>query len=628
MTELKTIRLTMSQALVRFLANQYIELDGKKQKFVHGVFGIFGHGNVTGVGIALEEHPEYLTYHRIMNEQGGALAALGAAKHLNRLGCFATLSSIGPGATNMITAAAAASVDRIPLLLLAGDIFADRQPDPVLQQIENPADPNLVANDCFKPVCKYWDRIMRPEQLMTAGINAMRVLTDPAETGAVCLCLPQDVQCEAYDYPEDFFKERIYRIDRRPISPESLKIVVDKIKTKKQPLIIAGGGVHYSFATKELKKFVEMTGIPVALTNAGKCVLRAEQPQNLGGMGVMGTLAANKIAKDADLIIAIGTRLMDFTTISKAAFLNPQVEIIGINICNYDAYKMEAIPIVADAKEALKSITEELKKIGYKVEEAYSKRITSLRAEWDKEVDRLYAIKPNPGERYLPQTAVIGVLNNFLGENDVIINAAGSVPGDLQRLWRCKGLKTYNVEYGYSTMGYEIPCGMAIKMVDPARDVYVIIGDGSYLMMHSEIVTSLMENKKFVILCFDSEGFNSINNLSTGQGSDGFGNELRDRDAKTGLLKGDFHLIDFAANARSYGATAFTVNSLEELQDALQKAKSEPKTTLIHLKIKRGSNSGGYESWWRVGVSEVSPLPKVQAARKKMDELMKTARKY
>ncbi len=628
MSSKKKVRCTVAQALVRFFGNQYIEIDGKKRRFVLGMFGIFGHGNVSGLAQALEQNPEYLKYYRVQNEQGGVLAAIAAAKHLNRLGCFAVTSSIGPGATNMITGAATATVNRIPVLLLPADIFADRQPDPVLQQIEQPCDPNAVANDCFKPVCRYWDRISRPEQLMTSAINAMRVLTDPVDTGAVCLCLPQDVQCEAYDYPYEFFKERVHRIDRRPVSKEKLKIVVEKIRSKKRPLMIAGGGVHYSLATEQLREFVEATGIPVAFTQAGKSALRWTVPQNLGGMGVTGTLAANRIAKEADLVIAVGTRLMDFTTISKSAFQNPDVELLAINVSNFDAYKMEAIPILADAKEALISLTEELKRCGYHVDKAYEEEYTRLVAEWNREVDGLFSCKPEDGSQYLPQPAVIGLLNEFLGEDDVIVNAAGSVPGDLHRLWRSKGPKTYHVEYGYSCMGYEIAGGLGIKLVDPARNVFVIVGDGSYLMLHTEIVTSLMEDKKLIILCFDSEGFNSINSLSRSLGSEGFGNELRDRDPESGLLNGPFHQIDFAANARSYGAIAYKVNSLEELRECLKKAKQESETTLIHIKIKRFSQTKNYESWWRLGVSEVSYMPKVQEAHRKMEELVKTAREY
>lgn len=628
MSSQKTIRLTMAQALVRFLHRQYIEIDDQRHKFVRGIFGIFGHGNVTGIGQALEEHPEFLKYYRVQNEQGGVHAAVGAAKHLNRLGCFAVTSSIGPGATNMITGAALATANRIPVLLLPGDVFADRQPDPVLQQIEQPHDLNLVANDCFKPVCKFWDRINRPEQLMTAAINAMRVLTDPAETGAVCLALPQDVQAEAYDYPLDFFQERVHRIDRRPISPASLELVVEKIKAKERPLLVVGGGVHYSLATGALRAFVEQTGIPVALTNAARDALPWDHPQNLGGMGVMGSAAANLVARDADLILAVGTRLMDFTTISKAAFQNPHVELVALNVLNFDAYKMDALPVLADAREALTSLARELETSQYTVAAEYREEYGKLAREWHAEVDRVCSRQPEADSAYLPQPTVLRALNEFMDDTAVVINAAGSVPGDLQRLWRAVDPKTYHVEYGYSCMGYEIPAGLGIKLVDPNREVYVIIGDGSYLMLHTEIVTSLMEGKKLVVLCFDSEGFNSINNLSTSMGSAGFGNELRDRDPDSGLLQGPFHEIDFAANARSYGAVAHAVTSLAELDEALQAAKAEARTTLIHVKIERFSQSGGYASWWRVGVAETSSMEKVQAARADMDEKVETARKY
>ncbi len=625
-----TIRLTMAQALIRFLSQQYIEIDGKKQKFMRGIFGIFGHGEVTGVGQALEQNPEYLKYYRIQNEQAGVHTAIGAAKHLNRLGCFAVTSSIGPGATNMITGAATAATNRIPVLLLPGDIFADRQPDPVLQQVETPQNPTQVANDAFKPICRFWDRITRPEQLMSSAINAMRVLTDPVETGPVCICLPQDVQTEAYDYPEEFFRERVHRIDRRPISKKSLEIVLNKIKEKKRPLVIAGGGVHYSLATKELEEFAEHTKIPIAFTNAGKSALRWDHPQNVGGMGVMGSKVANVLAKKADLVIALGTRLMDFTTISKGAFQNPEVEILGVNVANFDAYKMDAIPILADAKRALESLNAIFSESPYEVNDSYQKEISNLVKEWNKEVDRVRTIQPEKGSKFLPQPAVIGVLNDFMDRNDVMVNAAGSTPGDLQRTWRSKSPKTYHVEYGNSCMGYEIAAGLGIKYVDPEAEVYVIQGDGGYLMMHTEIVTSLMEQTKIIILLFDSEGFNSISNLQEGMGSDGFGCDLRDRNPETGLTdrQGPIRKIDYAANARSYGAAAYSVSSTDELKSALQKAKEEDKTTLIHIKIKRWSQTGGYESWWRVGVSETSEMSKVQEARKEMEKNVGTAKKY
>ncbi len=624
----KTIKLTTAQALVKFLANQYVEIDGEKHQFIRGIFGIFGHGQVCGIGQALEQNPDLLKYYRIQNEQAGVHTAIGAAKHLNRLGCFAVTSSIGPGATNMITGAACATSNRIPVLLLPGDIFADRQPDPVLQQIEQSYNLNIVANDAFKPVCKFWDRITRPEQLMTSLINAMRVLTDPAETGAVCIALPQDVQTEAYEYPESFFKKRVHRIDRRPLSSESLEIILALLKTKKRPLIIAGGGIHYSLAYDVLDTFVRHTSIPVAFTQAGKSALRWDHPQNLGGIGVTGTKSANILAKEADLIIALGTRLMDFTTISKGAFLNKDVEIISINVSNFDAYKMDAIPILADAKQALLALKDELK--DYSTTEEYQKYVQKLKAEWDAEVDRVTAAQPEKDSRFLPQPAVIGILNKHMQEYDVVVNAAGSMPGDLHRIWRSKSPKSYHVEYAYSTMGYEIAAGLGIKYVDPNAEVYVIQGDGGYLMMHTEIVTSLMENAKIIILLFDSQGFNSISNLQQSMGSEGFGCDLRDRNQKTGLSdrQGPIHPIDYAKNAESYGAISYVVHSLNELKEALIKAKNANRTVLIDIKIQHWSQVGGYESWWRVGIAQTSTMNKVNEAHKNMEEKVKTARDY
>ena len=627
MTE-KTIQLTMAQALVRFLSNQYIQLDGKFHKFVKGILGIFGHGQVCGLGQALEQNPEYLRYYRIQNEQAGVLTAIGAAKHLNRLGCFAVTSSIGPGATNMITGAACATANRIPVLLLPGDIFSDRQPDPVLQQIEHPYDLNIVANDAFKPVCVYWDRITRPQQLMTSMINAMRILTDPAETGAVCIALPQDVQTEAYEYPESFFKKRIHRIDRRSLSSESLEIVSKLLQTKKKPLIIAGGGIHYSLAFDMLDEFTRKHRIPVAFTQAGKSALRWDHPQNVGGIGVTGTKAANILAREADLILVVGTRLMDFTTISKGAFQNPDVQIVSINISNFDAYKMDAIPILADAKQALSMLNIALGE--FKTSEAYQKHVHALKVEWDTEVERILAIQPEEGSPFLPQPTVIGILNEFMDDTNVVVNAAGSMPGDLHRIWRSKAPKSYHVEYAYSTMGYEIAAGLGIKYVDPDAEVYVIQGDGGYLMMHTEIVTSLMEKAKIIILLFDSQGFNSISNLQQSMGSDGFGCDLRERNPKTDKIdrEGTLLSIDYAKNAESYGAISYTVHSLEDLRNALKKAKEADRTVLIDIKIQKWSQVGGYESWWRVGISQTSTMEKIQKAYTEMEKKVKTARKY
>jgi len=606
-------------------------MDGERRKFVQGVMGIFGHGCVTGMGQALEQQEGGLRYIRIQNEQAGVHTAVAYAKQVNRLGIYAVLSSIGPGASNMITGAATATVNRVPVLLLPSDIFADRQPDPVLQQTEDPSNYTSVVNDCFKPVSRYWDRIYRPDQLMVAALNAMRVLTDPADTGAVVLCLPQDVQCEAYDYPEDFFAERVWRVDRRPISSESLRLAGDLIKAAKAPLLIAGGGVHYSLATDALKRFVEATGIPVAETEAGKSALPWNHPLNLGGMGVMGTSAANIAARDADLIIAVGTRLMDFTTISKAAFQNPDVKLIHINVSLFDALKMDGVPVLADAREALTTLTDLLEAAGYGTDAEYRDLVACLKADWDAEVDRLYAAEPPEGAPagYLAQTAVFGAVNRACRDEDVVICAAGSLPGDLQRLWRSVLPKNFHLEYGFSCMGYETPGGLGVKYaIGPDREVFVIVGDGSYLMMHTELVTSLMEHQKIILVLFNSLGFNSINNLSIGNGSDGFGNDLRERNPDTGLLDGAPVDIDFAANARSYGCAAYTVNSMAELEEALQSARNETKTTLIHVHVVKGTNSNGYNSWWRVGVAEVSAKPRVQAAYEDMQEKRKMARKY
>jgi len=623
----------MAQALLRFMSRQFIQIDGEKRRFFQGILGIFGHGQVTGLAQALEQDSHLLKYYRVQNEQAGVHVAIGAAKHMNRLGCFAVTSSIGPGATNMVTGAATATANRIPVLLLPGDIFVDRQPDPVLQQMEHPHDLNIQASDAFKPVCRYWDRVVHPQALMTSAVQAMRVLSDPENTGAVCLALPQDVQDAAFDYPESFFRKRVHRIDRRPLSGESLELLAEAVQRKKRPLIIAGGGIHYSLAVEALKMLVESTGMPVAFTNAGKSALRWDHPQNLGGMGVMGTRPANVLAQKADLVLSIGTRLMDFTTVSKAAFQNPQMELFSVNVSSFDGYKMDSTCILADAREALVSLRERLASGGYSVESIYRQEISDLLGAWHGEVDRLRSCVPAQGEKHLPQPSVIGVLNEFMDERDVVVNAAGSMPGDMQRTWRCKAPKTYHVEYAYSCMGYEIAAGLGIKLVDPGRQVYVIQGDGGYLMMHTEIVTSLMENHKLVILLFDSEGFNSINGLATamgsvgfGKGSKGFGNELRDRDEETGKLVGPFRSIDYASNARSYGAAAYAVESLDELRDALVRSRGEEKTTLIHVKIARFSQSPNYDSWWRVGVAETSTMEGVQRAYEQMRENMKTAR--
>lgn len=615
----KTIRLTMAQALVRFLDQQYVELDGVEHKFIRGVMGIFGHGNVTGIGEALERQPGELTFIQGKNEQGMAHAAIAYAKQSNRLGIFACTSSIGPGALNMVTAAATATVNRIPLLLLPGDIFACRQPDPVLQQIEQPGDYTISANDAFKPVSRYWDRISRPEQLMTAAMQAMRVLTDPADTGAVTLALPQDVQSEAYDYPVEFFRKRVHAIERRLPVPTALNRAVERIACKQKPLIIAGGGVHYSLATEALTEFAEAFGIPVTETQAGKSALPWNHELNAGAIGVTGSLSANRLAKEADVVICVGTRLQDFTTASKSAFQNPDVEFISINVSRSDAMKLDAHQLIGDAQVVLRSLQHELQQRNYR--SAYdSSELAGLMSEWAQEVDRYYTLEKADG---LTQTLVLGEINRTIGDDAVIVCAAGSLPGDLHRLWRSAQPKTYHMEYGFSCMGYEVSGAVGVKMANPVRDVYALVGDGSYLMLHSELVTSIQEGVKINILLFDNHGFQCIHNLQRDHGSDGFGNEFRSRSSETNRLTGDYLPIDFAAHARSMGAKAYTVHTKEELQAALQSAKNDPVSTLIHIKVLPGTNTSGYDSWWRVDPAEVSGNEKVQAARQEMEERIK-----
>ncbi|MBW5445549.1 3D-(3,5/4)-trihydroxycyclohexane-1,2-dione acylhydrolase (decyclizing) [Cohnella sp. CFH 77786] len=621
---MKTIRLTMAQALLKFLDRQYVSIDGTETKFVKGVMGIFGHGNVTGLGEALERSAGDLIYIQGKNEQGMVHAATAYAKQMNRRQIWACTSSIGPGALNMVTAAATATVNRIPVLLLPGDNFATRQPDPVLQQLEVAGDYTVSANDPFKPVSKYWDRITRPEQLMTAALQAMRVLTHPAETGAVTLALPQDVQAEAYDYPEEFFERRVHYIDRRPAAEEAVKRAAELVKGKKRPLLIAGGGVLYSGAANELADFAEAFGFPVAETQAGKSSLPWNHPLNVGAIGVTGSLAANKLAKEADLIIGVGTRYSDFTTASKSAFADPEVRFVNINVSGFDSAKLSGAAITADAKEGLKALKDALAAAGYR--SAYGDgEIAGLKQQWDAEVDRLYGLEIEAG---LAQTRALGVINETIDPNAVVVCAAGSLPGDLHRLWRAQTPKSYHMEYGFSCMGYEVSGAFGAALAEPGREVYAVVGDGSYLMLHSELVTSLQEGRKFTILLFDNHGFQCIHNLQRGHGSDGFGNEFRYRESGTGRLTGGYLPIDFAAHARSLGAKSYKARTAEELREALKQAKAETVTTLIEIPVVPGTNTGGYESWWNVGVPEVSVSGKVVTAHEEMKKRIDAARPY
>ncbi|PWV94421.1 3D-(3,5/4)-trihydroxycyclohexane-1,2-dione acylhydrolase (decyclizing) [Paenibacillus cellulosilyticus] len=605
-----TIRLTMAQALLRFLDNQYISVDGQETKFVRGVMGIFGHGNVTGIGEALERSPGSLQFIQGKNEQGMAHAATAYAKQSGRRQIWACTSSIGPGALNMVTAAGTATVNRIPLLLLPGDNFACRQPDPVLQQLEVQSDYTVSAVDAFRPVSRYWDRIVRPEQLMTAALQAIRVLTDPAETGAVTLALPQDVQAEAYDYPEAFFAKRVHHIDRRPPSADAVSRAAKLIAGKRKPLIIAGGGVHYADAVESLHAFAKAFGIPVAETQAGKSVLPWNDELNMGGVGTTGTLAANRLAHEADVIIGVGTRYSDFTTASKWAFANPDVQFVNLNISPFDSVKLDGCGVIGDARVSLDVLREALSQLGYT--SGYGAgELEELKSEWTREVDRLYALESDLG---LTQTRALGVLNETLQPSDVIVCAAGSLPGDLHRVWRPSEPRTYHMEYGFSCMGYEVSGAFGAALAEPNRDVYAFVGDGSYLMLHSELVTSLQEGVKMTVILFDNNGYQCIHNLQRGHGSDGFGNEFRFRDRNTGQLSGSYMPIDFAAHARSLGVPACTVTTAEGLREALLEARKCSTSTLIEVKVLPGTNTDGYDSWWRVDVPEVSVSAKVNEA--------------
>lgn len=621
---MKTIRLTMAQALLRFLDQQYLSVDGEEIKFVRGVMGIFGHGNVTGIGEALERETTELLFVQGKNEQGMVHAATAYAKQKNRRQIFACTTSIGPGALNMMTGAATATVNRIPVLLLPGDNFASRQPDPVLQQLEVPSDYSISANDPFKAVSKFWDRIVRPEQLMSSLLQAMRVLTDPVDTGAVTLALPQDVQTEAYDYPARFFEKRIHFLQRRPAERDAILRAADLIMRKKKPLIIAGGGVHYADATKELLAFAEAFSIPIAETQSGKSAVPWNHPLGLGGVGTTGTLAANRVAAEADLIIGIGTRFSDFTTASKSAFRNSDSAFLNLNVSSFDAVKMEADSITADAKLAIVALQLELTNRRFRSSYADG-YIQELKADWDNEVDRLYALESANG---LTQTRALGIINGFIESKDVVVGAAGSLPGDLHRVWRVTEPNTYHLEYGFSCMGYEISGAFGVALAEPDREVYALVGDGSYLMLHSELITAIQEGVKLTIMLFDNNGFQCIHNLQRGHGSDGFGNEFRFRSKETGRLDGPFMPIDFSLLARGLGAASYKATSVKELEQALHDAKAEQGPVLVEIKVLPGTNTDGYDSWWNVGVPEVSVSDKVRKAHEQMKQNISAARPY
>jgi len=614
-----TRRLTTAQAIIQFLKNQFVSRDGNQNAFFAGCFGIFGHGNVAGIGQALQQNPDF-PYYLCRNEQAMVHTAAAFAKMSNRMRTLVCTTSIGPGATNMVTGAAGATINRLPVLLLPGDIFARRNVAPVLQQLESPTSQDASVNDCFRPVSRYWDRIQRPEQILTALPEAMRVLTSPAETGAVTLALPQDVQAEAYDYPAEFFRPRTWIVPRARADEGVLKRAGEWIRAAKRPLVIAGGGLIYSEATDALSKFAAHTGIPVGETQAGKGSLDFDHPQSAGAVGVTGTSAANRLAASADLVIAIGTRHSDFTTASKTAFQNPDVHMININVMEFDASKHAALPVVADARAALEELLGALS--SYRIPEGYGQEIKQLRSEWASEVDRIYARRHGPP---LSQGEVIGALNQTLGEHDVIVCAAGSLPGDLHKLWRTRDPKNYHLEYGYSCMGYEIAGGLGVKMADPSREVYVLVGDGSYLMMAQEIVTSLQEKVKLNIVLLDNHGFSSIGGLSRACGSGGFGTKYQFHDAAN---TGTVIPVDFAANAASLGAHAVRARTHAEFVAALAEIKKQTRTSVLVVETDYDDRVPGYESWWDVPIAEVSELESVQQARSKYVEAKKKERYF
>lgn len=608
---MQRVRLTMAQALVRFLDAQYVSLDGVETKFVNNIFGVFGHGCVVGVGQALSQGDHNIRFLQGKNEQNMALAAMAFAKQKNRREIIPCVSSIGPGAMNMVTAAGCATANRIPLLLLPGDTFACRQPDPVLQQAEFFDSFGRTVTDAFRGVCHYFDRIERPEQLITAAMHAMRVLTDPADTGAVCLAMPQDVEGEAYDYPVEFFRKRVWYMDRRPMTEGQAQRAVEILKKAKKPIAILGGGVRYSEAGEAFIKLCEQAGIPFGETQAGKGTISWQHPLNMGGIGVTGGKAANVIAPQADVVLAVGTRLTDFTTSSKWLFRH-DAKFIGLNICPFDALKLDAEPIICDAKAGLEKLAEALG--DYKTQ--WGEEVPAAIREWNGIVDEYYAQDPAEG---LSQTRALGEINKFLQERDVAVGSSGSLPGDMQRLWRSGESGTYHMEYGFSNMGYETNGALGVKLAEPDREVYTFFGDGTYMMAHSELLTCVQEGLRVHFCLFDNSGWGCIENLQNNQGNDTFGTVFRFRNQETGQLDGPILPIDFAKNAEAYGLKTYSIHNVEELRFALKDALTQPLPVLYDIKVLPGTMTPGFENWWRVGVAEVSTQPRVQAA---YDDLM------
>ncbi|TDC91515.1 3D-(3,5/4)-trihydroxycyclohexane-1,2-dione acylhydrolase (decyclizing) [Saccharopolyspora aridisoli] len=620
---MSTRRLTVAQALVRFLANQHTERDGERQRLIAGCWGIFGHGNVAGIGQALLESEGEMPYLQGRNEQAMVHAAVGFARQRNRMSTYACTTSIGPGATNLVTGAALATINHLPVLLLPGDIFATRPADPVLQQLEVPHARDVSVNDCLRPVSRYFDRIWRPEALMPSALDAMRVLTDPVETGAVTLALPQDVQAEAYDWPEEFFTERVWRVHRPAPDAQSIAEAADKIRAAKRPLIIAGGGVHHSGAEEALKSFAESTGIPVSETQAGRGSLRFDHPCELGSIGHTGTAVSDDIARAADLIIGVGTRYSDFTTASRTLFANPDVAFVNINVTSLDAHKQAATPVIGDARVTLEQLTSALD--GHRVSEDYVREYRAGAQRWAQVIDRV--TRSATGTERPGQAEVLGALDEVLGERDVVINAAGSMPEDLNKLWRAKEPRQYHVEYGFSCMGYEIPAAIGARLADPSREVFALVGDGTYLMMPTELVTAVQEGIKINVVLVQNHGYASIGGLSEKVGGERFGTAYRYRDTE-GKFTGEPLPVDLAANLESFGMDVLRASTVDELRNALSAARASERPTAVYVETDPAKAQLPPEAWWDVPVAEVSTRESTQLARKRYEDQARAQRHH
>ncbi len=623
-----TTRLTVAQALVRFLAAQYTERDGVRQRLIGATWGIFGHGNVAGIGQALLEHAEEMPYHQGRNEQAMVHAAVGYARQSGRLSTHAVTTSIGPGATNLVTGAALATVNHLPVLLLPGDVFATRPADPVLQQLEVPYAGDVSVNDCLRPVSRYFDRISRPEALIPSALNAMRVLTDPVETGAVTLALPQDVQAEAYDWPEEFFAERVWTVRRPGADPAELAEAVRTIRAAKRPLVVAGGGVHHSRAEEALAEFAGATGIPVASTQAGKGSLRHDHPQDVGGIGHTGTATADELARTADLVIGVGTRYTDFTTASGTLFSNPDVRFLNLNIAPFDGHKLAGRPLIADARSGLQQLTDALRLHAYRVAGGYATEYTEDKERWEQRVDACYEVDEPDTRPTQPQ--VLGALDEIADASDILINAAGSLPGDLHKLWRTRSPDQYHLEYGYSCMGYEIPAAIGVKLAAPDRPVWALVGDGTYLMMPTELVTAVQEGIAIKVLIIQNHGYASIGGLSESVGGERFGTAYRYR-SEDGSYTGPPLPVDLAANAASLGMRVLRAKTVRDLREALAEARAADTPTCVYVETQTADTVSGAppaQAWWDVPVAETATRPSAVKARELYERHVSTRRRH